>query len=76
MRGGGEMITYLIIHFSMSLALMLMILAIMAVRPNIRIHDRIDLKYFMLIVVIFSLVPEIVLLIGFIDLVQRTMEIK
>lgn len=70
------MITYLIIHFSMSLALMLMILAVMAVRPNLRIHNRTDLKYFMLVVVVFSLVPEIVLVIGFIDLVQRMLKIK
>lgn len=67
---------YLIIHFSMSLALILMVLAIMAVRPIFRIHNRTDLKYFMLIVVVFSLVPEIVLVIGFVDLVQRTIKIK
>lgn len=68
--------TYLVIRFSMSLALILMVLAIMAVRPNVRIHNRTDLEYFILIVLVFYLVPEIVLVIGFIDLVQRTMKIK
>ena len=70
------MINYFIIHFSMSLALILMVLIIMAVRPNLRIHNRTDLKYFMLTVVAFSLVPEIVIVIGFIDLVQRMLKIK
>ena len=67
---------YLIIHFSMSLVLILMVLAILAIRPNLRIHNRTDLKYFMLIVVVFSLVPEMVLVIGFIDVVQRMLKIK
>jgi hypothetical protein len=53
-----------------------MVLAIMAVRPNIRIHNRTDLKYFMLIVVVFSLVPEIVIVMEFIDFVKRMLKIK
>lgn len=67
---------FLIIHFSMSLVLILMVSAMMAVRPNLRIHNRTDLKYFMLIVAVFSFVPEIVLVAGFIDLVQRALKIK
>ena len=67
---------YLIIHFSTSLVLILMVLAIMVVRPNLRIHNRTDLKYFRLTVVVFSLVPEIVIVIGFIDFVQRMLKIK
>lgn len=70
------MSTYLIIHFSLSLALILMVLAIMAVRPNLRIYNRTDFKYFTLIVLLFSLAPEVVLIIGFIGLLQRVLEIK
>lgn len=70
------MSTYLIIHFSMSLALILMVLVIMAIRPNLRIYNMTDLKYFMLIVVVFSLIPEVVLVLEFINLVHRMLKIK
>lgn len=70
------MSTYLAIHAILSTILILTMLVIMLIRPNLRIYNKFDLKWFVLCLLIGLLVPYWVLIVGYINVVRVLLEEK